>query len=85
LILVLAGRVDLTFDQRRELRALVNSSEVAASVATRARIVLWWSEGRAEMEISALAGGVSCDQFVPQLRLLLFRPERFPAESEHSA
>jgi len=56
LILVLAGWVDVTFDQRRELRALVNSSEVAASVATRARIVLWWSEGREKVEIAALAG-----------------------------
>ena len=55
-MLVLAGWVDVTFDQRRELRALVNSSEVAASVATRARIVLWWSEGREKVEIAALAG-----------------------------
>jgi len=39
--------MDVTSGQRGELRALVNSSEVAASVATRARIVLWWAEGRA--------------------------------------
>lgn len=43
-------------DQRGELRALVNSSEVSALVATRARIVLWWAEGRAKVEIAALAG-----------------------------
>jgi len=48
--------MDVTSDQRRELHALVNSSEVAASVATRARIVLWWAEGRAKVEIAALAG-----------------------------
>jgi hypothetical protein len=32
--------VDLTPDQRGELQALVNSSEVTAAVAARARIVL---------------------------------------------
>jgi len=48
--------MDVTSGQRGELRALVNSSEVAASVATRARIVLWWAEGRAKVEIAALAG-----------------------------
>ncbi|MCY7342827.1 MAG: helix-turn-helix domain-containing protein, partial [Pseudonocardia sp.] len=48
--------MDVTSGQRVELRALVNSSEVAASVATRARIVLWWAEGRAKVEIAALAG-----------------------------
>jgi transposase len=48
--------VDVTSDQQRELRALVSSSEVSASVATRARIVLWWAEGRAKVEIAALAG-----------------------------
>ena len=54
--MVLAGWMDVTSGQRGELRALVNSSEVAASVATRARIVLWWAEGRAKVEIAALAG-----------------------------
>ncbi|WP_329059341.1 IS630 family transposase [Amycolatopsis sp. NBC_01480] len=43
-------------DERAELRALVNSSDVPASVATRARIVLWWAEGRQKQEIAALAG-----------------------------
>jgi len=34
----------------------VNSSETPASVATRARIVLWRAEGRQKKEIAALAG-----------------------------
>jgi transposase len=54
--LVLAGRVELTVDQRAELRAMVNSSEVSAAVATRARIVLWRAEGRQKREVAALAG-----------------------------
>ncbi len=53
---MLAGRVDVTTDQLAELRSLVNSSEVSASVATRARIVLWRAQGRAKVEIAALAG-----------------------------
>jgi transposase len=48
--------VELTADQRAELRALVNSAEVSALVATRARIVLWWAEGRRKVEIASLAG-----------------------------
>ena len=35
---------------------MVNSSEVSASVATRARIVLWRAEGRQKVEVAALAG-----------------------------
>jgi transposase len=54
--LVLAGGVELTVDQRSELRALVNASDVPASVATRARIVLWHVEGRQKKEIAELAG-----------------------------
>jgi transposase len=54
--LVLAESVDVTTDQLAELRSLVNSSEVSASVATRARIVLWRSQGRAKVEIAGLAG-----------------------------
>lgn len=46
----------MTADQRAELQALVVSSEVSASVATRARIVLWKSQGRSKVEIAALAG-----------------------------
>jgi transposase len=38
------------------LQALVNSPEVSAAVATRARIVLWQAEGRPKVEIAALAG-----------------------------
>src|ERR1700730_6779307 len=56
LILVLAGWVELTVDQRAELRAMVNSAEVSAAVATRARIVLWRAEGRQKQEVAALAG-----------------------------
>jgi transposase len=48
--------MDVTSAQRRELQELVNSSEVAASVATRARIVLWRAENRPKKEIAALAG-----------------------------
>jgi transposase len=48
--------VELTSDQRAELAALVNSAEVSASVATRARIVLWRAEGRLKVEVAALAG-----------------------------
>jgi transposase len=43
-------------DQRAELRGLVNASEVPATVATRARIVLWRAQGRRKKEIAALAG-----------------------------
>ena len=42
--------------QRAELRALVNSPDVPAAVATRARIVLWRAEGRQKKEVAALAG-----------------------------
>jgi transposase len=48
--------VELTSEQRAELAALVNSADVSASVATRARIVLWRAEGRPKVEIAALAG-----------------------------
>lgn len=43
-------------EQRAELRALLNGSEVSAQVATRARMVLWWFEGRKKVEIASLAG-----------------------------
>ena len=46
----------MTSDQRAEFAALVNSAGVAASVATRARIVLWRAEGRPKVEVAALAG-----------------------------
>jgi transposase len=53
---VLAGGVELTVDQQAELRALVNASDVPASVATRARIVLWLAEDRQKKEVAELAG-----------------------------
>jgi transposase len=56
LILLLTGRVELTVDERAELQALVNSPEVSAAVATRARIVLWRAENWPKKEIAALAG-----------------------------
>jgi transposase len=46
----------LTSDELAELRALVNSADVPATVATRARIVLWHGESRLKREIAALAG-----------------------------
>jgi transposase len=48
--------VDLSDVQRAELRALISSPEVSAVVATRARIVLWRSEGRTRKVVAALAG-----------------------------
>jgi transposase len=47
--------MELTVDQRAELGAMVNSSEVSAAVATRARIVLWRAEGRQKREVASLA------------------------------
>jgi transposase len=54
--LVFAGRVELSIEQQSELRALVNSPDVSAAIATRARIVLWRAEGRLKKEVAALAG-----------------------------
>jgi transposase len=48
--------VELTVEQRAELRSLINSPDVPATVATRARIVLWRAEGRQKKEVAALAG-----------------------------
>jgi hypothetical protein len=48
--------MELTVDEQAELRVLLNSAEVPARVATRARIVLWQAEGRQKQEIAALAG-----------------------------
>src|SRR4051794_41883603 len=53
----LAVGVELTADQRAELRALTTSAEVSAAVGTRARIVLWRAEGRMKKDIAVLAGG----------------------------
>jgi len=48
--------VKLTADQQAELQALVKSADVAGPVATRARIVLWYAEGRLKKQVAALAG-----------------------------
>ena len=48
--------MELTAGQQAELRALINSRDVSAVVATRARIVLWHAEGRARKDIGPLAG-----------------------------
>jgi transposase len=50
------GLVVLTDEQVTELRAVVNSRDVPAVLATRARIVLWTGEGRMRKDIGALAG-----------------------------
>ena len=48
--------MELTIDLRAELQAVVKSADVPASVATRARVVLWRSEGRLKKQIAELAG-----------------------------
>jgi transposase len=48
--------MELTIDQRVELQALVKSTDVSATVATRARIVLWWAEGYLKKQVAELAG-----------------------------
>jgi transposase len=53
---VLAGAVELSVDERAELRAVVNSPDVSAMVATQAQIVLWCAEGRQKKDVAALAG-----------------------------
>ena len=55
-IVVLSGWVELADEQQAKLRALINSPDVAAMVATRARIVLWRNEGRRKKDIAVLAG-----------------------------
>jgi transposase len=47
--------MELSAEQSAELRTLINSPEVSASIATRARIVLWKAEGRRRKDIAALA------------------------------
>lgn len=48
--------MDLTVEERVELSALVHGRDVPAIVATRAQIVLWWTEGRRKKDIAMLAG-----------------------------
>jgi transposase len=51
-----AGLVVLAEEQVAELRAVVNSRDVSATVATRARIVLWTAEGKRRKDVGELAG-----------------------------
>ncbi len=46
----------LSQEQTVELRAVLNSRDVPAVVATRARIVLWMAEGRRRKDVAELAG-----------------------------
>ena len=48
--------MDLSADARAELLKMVNSREVPANVAVRARLVLWWCEGYRKKDIARLAG-----------------------------
>jgi transposase len=48
--------MELTIDQRVGLQAVVKSADVSATVAMRARIVLWRAEGRLKKQIAELAG-----------------------------
>jgi hypothetical protein len=48
--------VELTAAQVDELRELIYCPDVAATVGTRARIVLWFAENRPKKEIAAMAG-----------------------------
>jgi len=48
--------MELTTDQRTELRKFVKSHDTPAPVATRAQIVLWRADGRQKKEIADLAG-----------------------------
>ncbi|RSM57752.1 IS630 family transposase [Actinoplanes sp. ATCC 53533] len=43
-------------ERAAELRAVLNSRDVSAVVATRARIVLWMAEGRRRKDVAVLAG-----------------------------
>jgi transposase len=56
MLVVHHGLVVLTDEQVAELRAVVNSRDVTAAVATRARIVLWMAEGRMRKDVAVLAG-----------------------------
>ncbi|WP_235884219.1 IS630 family transposase [Saccharopolyspora elongata] len=53
---MLTGSVELSTGEEAELRALTNSRDVPAQVATRARIVLWCAEGKRKKEVAVLAG-----------------------------
>ena len=77
---------------RAELRALVNSADVPATVATRARIVLWRAENRQKQEVAALAGvsRPTVDLWLDRYRAegvagLLDRPRGAPREQVPAA
>jgi transposase len=50
--------MDLSSEQRDELRELVGARDVPADVARRAQIVLWIAEGRRRKDIAEMAGVV---------------------------
>jgi transposase len=52
----LLGVVELGESERAELLAMLNSTTVTARVATRARIVLWRSDGCLKKEVAVRAG-----------------------------
>lgn len=47
--------MELSVERVTKLRALVNSRDVSASIATPSRIVLWKAEGRRRKNIAVLA------------------------------
>ena len=79
--------VVLTQEQTAELRAVVNSRDVPAVLATRARIVLWMAEGRRRKDVAELAGVSlpTVDRWVDRYAehglagLEVFYPEHTPA------
>ena len=84
--------MELTVEGRAELRALVNSADVPATVATRARIVLWRAENRQKQEVAALAGvsRPTVDLWLDRYRAegiagLLDRPRGAPREQVPAA
>jgi transposase len=56
MLVIDAGLVVLTQEQAAELQAVINSRDVSAAIATRARIVLWMAEGRRRKDVGRLAG-----------------------------
>jgi len=48
--------VELTADERAELDGLLRARDTSGPLVIRARIVLWWAEGRRKREIAELAG-----------------------------
>jgi transposase len=73
--------VELTVEQQAELRSLINSPDVPATVATRARIVLWRAEGRQKKDVAALAG---VSRPTVDLWLTRYQAERLAGLLDHS-